>query len=105
MAVMHFVMWRVAGATQAERSRNCETVRAAFEGLRGMIPGLEELEVGIDSSRVDHACDVLLRTRFADAGSLEAYASHPEHLRVRQQLGTLRTERYQVDYEVPPAGP
>lgn len=98
MTVTHIVMWRVAGETVAERKANCDAVRSAFEGLRGRIPGLIELEVGVDSSRVDYACDVVLFTRFHDAASLEAYAVHPEHLRVKKELGTIRTERYQVDY-------
>jgi len=100
MEIRHIVMWRVAGATAAERNANCITIRDAFEGLRGRIPGLDELEVGIDMSRIDYACDVVLYTRFRDAQSLEDYATHPEHQRVKQALGSIRTERYQVDYQI-----
>ena len=100
MEMKHIVMWRITGATPAERSANCIAIRDAFEGLRGRIPGLLELEVGIDTSRIDYACDVVLCTRFRDASSLEAYATHPEHLRVRRELGDIRTERYQVDYKL-----
>ena len=78
-------------------------MRNAFEGLRGRIPGLLELEVGIDVSRIDYACDVVLCTRFRDARSLEDYATHPEHLRVKRELGSIRTERHQVDYACLPA--
>ncbi len=45
MEVKHIVMWRVAGATAAERNRNSNVVRDAFIGLLGKIPGLRELEV------------------------------------------------------------
>ncbi|MFS2204688.1 Dabb family protein [Variovorax sp. Varisp36] len=103
MEIKHIVMWRVAGASAAERSANCIAVRDAFEGLRGRIPGLLELEVGIDVSRIDYACDVVLCTRFRDARSLEDYATHPEHLRVKRELGSIRTERHQVDYACLPA--
>ena len=102
MEMKHIVMWRVAGATSAERSANCNAIRDAFEGLRGRIPGLLDLEVGIDTSRIDYACDVVLCTRFRDAQSLEGYATHLEHLRVKRELGDIRTERYQVDYGVSP---
>jgi len=40
----------------------------------------------------------VLYTEFDDQQSLDAYASHPEHLRVRKELGDMRTARYQVDY-------
>ena len=32
--------------------------------------------------------------------ALDAYASHPEHLRVKQELADLRIARHQVDYAV-----
>ena len=65
-------------------------------------PGLLHLEVGIDHSRIDYACDVVLVTEFASRAALAGYAEHPEHLRVRRALGDLRTARHQVDYEIPP---
>lgn len=93
----------VARDTASERKANSVAVRNAFEGLRGQIPGLLELEIGIDKSQVGYACDVVLYTRFQDAQSLEAYATHPAHLRVKQELGDIRTERYQVDYDRSPS--
>lgn len=102
MEIRHIVMWRVAGGTDAERSRNRNAVRDAFLGLRGRIPGLLELEIGIDTSHVDYACDLVLSTRFRDAQSLEGYATHPEHLRVKRELGDIRVSRHQVDYPLIP---
>ncbi|WP_250491436.1 Dabb family protein [Caballeronia sp. INML2] len=97
--IRHLVMWRVAGDTPAERLVASNLVKTSFEGLRGRIPGMLHLEVGLDHSRVDYACDVVLVTEFDSQEALEAYASHPEHLRVRNELGDLRTARFQVDYE------
>ena len=76
-------------------------LKSGFESLRGRIPGLLHLEVGVDDSRIDYACDVVLLTEFASREALAAYADHPEHLRVRRTLGDLRTARHQVDYEIP----
>lgn len=108
--VRHIVMWRVRGDTPAERGDARAKVKAAFEGLKGRIDGLNHIEVGLDVSGVDYACDVVLVSEFADHAALEAYASHPEHLRVRQELADLRIARFQVDYPAegtaaPPAGP
>lgn len=96
--VRHIVMWRVSGETREERAAARLKVKAAFEGLRGRIAGLTHVEVGLDISDVDYACDVVLVSEFATASDLEAYASHPEHLRVRQELADLRIARFQVDY-------
>jgi hypothetical protein len=97
--IRHIVMWRVAGDTQAERLIASNLVKTKFEGLRGRIPGMLYLEVGLDHSKVDYACDAVLVTEFDSQEALEAYASHPEHLRVRNELGDLRTARFQVDYQ------
>jgi hypothetical protein len=99
--IKHIVMWNVRGDTPAQKACGVEQLRRAFEGLRGRIPGLLHLEVGVDSSRVDYACDVVLYTEFESQAALDAYGSHPEHLRVKQELGDLRIARHQVDYAVP----
>lgn len=100
MPIKHIVMWNVRGDDAATRAHNRQVVKAAFEGLRGRVPGLLQLEVGLDESGIDYACDVVLVTTFDSREALAAYAHHPEHLRVRQALGDLRVARHQVDYEI-----
>jgi hypothetical protein len=98
--IRHIVMWNVRNGSPEEKQANIERVRHGFHGLRGRIPGLMHLEIGIDTSRVDYACDVVLYSEFESQAALDAYASHPEHLRVRDALAGIRSERHQVDYEV-----
>ena len=98
--IRHIVMWNVGGATAEEKRQNIERVRRGFHGLRGRIPGLIHLEVGVDASTVDYACDVILFTEFESWEALRAYAEHPDHLRVRDELAGVRIARHQVDYEV-----
>ena len=98
--IRHIVMWNVRGATPGEKTANIARLREGFASLRGRIPGLLHLEVGVDTSKVDYACDVVLYSEFASQAALDAYATHPEHLRVKQELGDLRIARHQVDYPV-----
>lgn len=102
--IRHIVMWRLRGETAEERMAARHKVRNAFEDLKGRIKGLNHIEVGLDVSNVDYACDVVLIAEFADASALKAYATHPEHLRVREELGDLRIGRFQVDYPIERAG-
>lgn len=99
--IRHIVMWNVAGATSDEKRKNFELLQDRFHSLRGRIPGLLRLQIGVDSSGVDYACDVVLYSEFESQAALDAYANHPEHLRIRDELAGVRTARYQVDYEVP----
>jgi len=96
--IKHVVMWRVRGSSPEERNRTAIFIKEKFEGLRGKIPGLRHLEVGLDISNVDYACDVVLYSQFETTDALEAYAFHPEHNRVKLELADCRIERYQVDY-------
>ena len=100
--IKHIVMWNVRGDDADARARNLALLKTEFESLRGRIPGLLHLEIGIDDSRIDYACDVVLVTEFESRQALADYAQHPEHLRVRGVLGDLRSARHQVDYEVQP---
>ncbi|MFT3817576.1 MAG: Dabb family protein [Rubrivivax sp.] len=99
--IRHIVMWRVRGDDAASHAANVARLKAEFESMRGRVPGLLHLEVGIDVSRIDYACDVVLVSDFASREALAGYAEHPEHLRVKRALGDLRIARHQVDYEVP----
>lgn len=97
--IRHIVMWNVRGDSDDEKSTNIATIKRSFETLRDRIPGLLKLEIGVDTSRVDYACDVVLYSEFESQTALSAYAAHPEHTRVRQELGDLRIARHQVDYD------
>ena len=96
--VKHIVMWNVKGVSPGEKNAGIAQLRAAFEGIRGKIPGMMHMEIGVDRSHVDYACDVVLYSEFESQQALDAYATHPEHLRVRTELEGLRVARHQVDY-------
>lgn len=96
--IKHIVMWNLKGDTPDAKASSISRLKAAFEGLVGTIPGLLHMEIGVDMSRVDYACDVVLYSEFDSHESLSAYAVHAEHLRVKAELGDLRIARHQVDY-------
>jgi heme-degrading monooxygenase HmoA len=97
--IKHIVMWNVRGVTPDDRTNAVRILKSRFEDLRGRIPGLLRLEVGTDTSKVDYACDVVLYSEFETQHAVDEYAKHPEHLRVRDELGDVRIARHQVDYD------
>ena len=96
--VKHIVMWNLRGETPAQKHAAVALLKSRFEALVGIVPGLRLLEIGADTSAVDYACDVVLYAEFDSQAALDAYAGHPAHTRVRQEIGDLRTARHQVDY-------
>jgi hypothetical protein len=96
--IKHIVMWNIRGDTAAEKQRGIAQLKRSFESLRGQVPGLLHLEIGVDTSGIDYACDVVLYSEFESQAALDGYATHAEHLRVKREVGDLRIARHQVDY-------
>ena len=98
--IKHIVMWNIRGDTPVAKATAIDKLKCSFDELRSLIPGIVHMEVGVDSSRIDYACDVVLYSEFESQAALDAYASHPEHLLVKKELADLRIARHQVDYAV-----
>ncbi|WP_409527788.1 Dabb family protein [Rhizobium sp.] len=58
--IKHIVMWNVRGETQDEKHQSASKVRSCFEGLKGKVPGLLHLEIGVDISRIYVATQTLV---------------------------------------------
>lgn len=97
----HIVMWNVGGISAETKKQNIQLLKDSFEKLKGQIPGMLCLEIGIDESGVDYACDVLLYSEFESSEALAAYSTHPAHLRAKAAVGDIRTAKHQVDYQIP----
>jgi len=98
--IRHVVLWRVKGDTADERNLAGLRIKAAFEGLCGLIPGMSHIEVGQGFGGQGEACDVILIAQFDSDAALALYATHAEHLRVRDELAGLRTARHCIDYRL-----
>lgn len=98
--VKHVVMWRLKEfAEGTDRAANARRIKRELEALRGRIPGLLSLEVGIDVDRSSAAFDVVLLSEFKSPAALAAYQAHPLHARVGEFIGKVRLERVLVDFE------
>jgi hypothetical protein len=98
--IKHIVMWRLkdeaAGATKEE---NALKLKDALESLKGKIESLKAAEVGINFNPSPAAFDVVLYSEFEDPDGLNAYQNHPEHVKIADFVGEIRTDRAVVDYE------
>ena len=88
------------GATPQERAAQADRTVQAFEATRGEVPGLLRMQVGRNVLASPDAWDVALYMLFASRADLQAYQSHPAHLRIKAVVGPLRAARGQADFEV-----
>ena len=90
--VVHIVFFKIAD--EAARQIAVEKL----ESMRGQIPGLLEVEAGVDFSREERAFDVALFTRFESKEALAAYQLNPIHGEVVKYIRSVASESKVVDY-------
>ncbi len=99
--VKHVVMWKIKdshdGLSKDELSLK---LKGALEGLKEKISQIRAIEVGINFSQSEAACDVVLYSSFDTKEDLEIYQNHPDHVKVAELVSQIRTERRVVDYNV-----
>lgn len=79
--------------------RSVEKARDVLLGLRGRIPQLRQLEVGIDVLHSERSYDIALVTKFDSLQDLETYQKHPVHVEVAKYMTSVRESAVAVDYE------
>lgn len=100
-AIVHIVMWRLNGADPAAKQQQAEVITQAFESSRSQVQGLLRMELGPNVIAAPDAWDLALCMVFATRADLDAYQTHPAHLRIKALVGPLRSERGQIDFEIP----
>ncbi len=95
----HIVLWKLRDfAEGAGKEQNARKMKAELEALKGKIPQIRHIEVGINTIPSEASYDVALYSEFANEQDLEVYQKHPEHLKVADFVGKVRENRVVVDY-------
>ena len=93
--IVHIVMFRFK---EENKETNLTEVTARLNSLVELIPTLKFIEVGLDFSRTERAFDLSLYSKFDTKEDLQAYAVHPEHLKVVELIKSVTLESKVVDY-------
>jgi len=97
--IKHIVFWSIAeGAEGRTVAQNAQIIKEGLERLVGIVDGLRKAEVHLNLN--DDKFNVCLVSEFDSKEQLEAYQTHPEHMKVREFVKKVRTDRAVVDYEV-----
>jgi hypothetical protein len=98
--IKHIVLWKLKDQAHGnDKATNARLIKKKLEGLRGRIPGLQAIEVGLDYSQTGTSADIALYSEFSDRAALDAYQSHPEHAAVKPFIVEAVAERRLADYE------
>lgn len=77
---------------------NAARAAAMLRSLDGVVPTLQEIEVGVNVVSSARAYDIALLTRFASLADMEAYQIHPRHQAVGATMSELSESIVAVDY-------
>ncbi|MEM1483267.1 Dabb family protein [Oscillospiraceae bacterium PP1C4] len=97
--VKHIAMWKLEDVAEGnDRDENAKRIKKGLEDLTGVIDGIIKLEVGINFNPKGY--DLALYSEFESAEALNAYGSHPDHVRMREFIRKVITEQVVADYEM-----
>ena len=72
--VKHIVFWRLKDSAHGnDRATNARLIKHRLEGLRGRVPGLLSIEVGVDFVAAEASSHLALYCEFVDKDALAAY--------------------------------
>ena len=98
MILRHVVLMRMAANSPEERSERAALLAAKLEALPPHIGQIIALTVGLNILDNPGNWDLALTVDVADEAALDAYRTHPEHLKVVQLINEIVVERCAVDY-------
>jgi hypothetical protein len=98
--IVHIVLGKVADGLTDDESKE---LTDAFRRL-GEVPGVQDFSCGPNISERSRGYTHAATMRFQDAGTAQAYQTHPLHLEIVRVLNRLAPERLVVDYEIGTSG-
>ncbi len=99
--VRHIVMWKFKDSAEGKtKSENIALVRDSLYALVDIIDQIKKMEIGVDISGTDASMDLVLLTEFESVEDLNAYAVHPEHVKVAGYVRKVVESRVVLDYDM-----
>ena len=99
--IKHIVMWKLKEEAEGKsKQANALELKKRLEDLKGKIPDIVELEVGLQGFDDATASDIVLYTTFRDKTGLDNYQKHPDHQKVIPFVKQVVSERRVVDYQI-----
>ncbi len=87
-------MWKLKDRHTADQ------MKAALLSMKGNVPSLMDIEVGLNFSVSKSAYDIVFTGLFKDKDALEEFENDPFHKAVGQIVDGLKESRKVVDFEV-----
>lgn len=91
----HIVFFKLSNPTPEA----LQETRDVLLNMKGKIPELLDIEVGVNIVPSERSYDVALTTTFESLDAMNAYQVHPVHVEVGKYIASVRESVIAVDYE------
>lgn len=99
--IRHIVMWKFKDEAEGmNKSEIMAKVKSGLSALKDVVPVVRDLEVSESVTSGDMHYDMALIVTVDKLEDLPLYANHPDHLKVREFIGKVRTDRVTADIEI-----
>lgn len=98
--VHHIILWKLKDdKTEEEKKTIKANIKSGLEGLKDVIPGIEQIIVRTNKLESSN-CDLMLDSIFTNETSLKNYSVNPAHVKVTDTYVRPNVEiRMCIDYE------
>ncbi len=87
-------MWKL------QNRQTAEEMKTALLSMKGNVPSLLDIEVGINFSASKSAYDIVFIGQFKDRAALHEFETDPFHKSVGERVDGLKENRHVVDFEI-----
>ena len=97
--VRYSVMWKFKPSDGRTPKETAEDVKERYESLKGLIPGLLDIEVGVNRNDSATTYDAIMIADFESWKALADYKDETMRDSVREYADSLAESRVRVEYE------
>ena len=100
--VKHIILWTLRSELSEDEKNSVKAgIKAGLESLKGVVPGLVDVNVIIDGRLASSNADVMLDCTLESEEALKAYAVHPAHVAVADsKVRPYTAVRSCLDFEI-----
>lgn len=100
--VKHIILWTLRSELSEDEKNSVKAgIKAGLESLKGVVPGLVDVNVVIDGRLASSNADVMLDCTLESEEALKAYAVHPAHVAVADsKVRPYTAVRSCLDFEI-----
>lgn len=97
--VRYCVMWKFKSSDDKTAKELAEDVKEKYESLLGLVPGLLNIEIGINRNDGATSYDAVMLADFKNWGALAAYKADQLRDNVIEYVKSIAEIRAKVEYE------